>query len=91
MCPFILQPAGVCQVRLDFISMVLASADTEGQCMVDRLSINGATPTVPPNLCGTLTGQHSEAFKDSICYHVQNLKHNWVMISGFSVFGLRKQ
>ncbi|CAG7640722.1 unnamed protein product [Allacma fusca] len=47
----------ICQVKLDFISMNLAPADAMGQCMSDRLSINGATPNVPANLCGMLTGQ----------------------------------
>ncbi|ODM97023.1 hypothetical protein Ocin01_09656 [Orchesella cincta] len=49
----------VCQLRLDFIQLQLATADpTNGQCMADRLSINGVSGTAPPNLCGDLSGQH---------------------------------
>ncbi|OXA63350.1 hypothetical protein Fcan01_02390 [Folsomia candida] len=51
--------SNVCQIRLDFTNMQLAAADPiTGQCMNDRLSINGVSGTVPSNLCGDLSQQH---------------------------------
>ena len=57
--------------RLDFDRLVLAPPSVNegidiGACATDNMVINPGTtttvifPLVPPNLCGTLTGSHSE-------------------------------
>jgi len=51
----------VVQIRVDFISLVLGSP-VQGECRNDSLMISGADmnslATLPPLLCGDLTGQH---------------------------------
>lgn len=51
-------PAGVCQIRLDFVSFNL-KPPTSGECDVDKLIIDGqAQNNVVPPLCGNNNGQH---------------------------------
>ena len=59
----------ICQIRLDFIAADLQQPDatdaasTTGDCVDTILAITAGTSSSsiynnPPNLCGTLTGQH---------------------------------
>jgi len=51
----------ICQLRLDFIKLVIAdpdqSANTATQCLVDIFTVSGASNNVPA-ICGTATDQH---------------------------------
>lgn len=55
--------ASVCQIRLDFIPMILSDPDqnpgTATRCLVDFLTVSGASNIVP-NICGHNMNQHSE-------------------------------
>eukprot|EP00094_Tigriopus_californicus_P013726 TCALIF_13282-PA protein Name:"Protein of unknown function" AED:0.22 eAED:0.30 QI:0/0.88/0.7/1/0.77/0.9/10/0/349 len=55
----------LCQIRLDFVNLVMAQPPTigpmvEGDCATsgDFLAVNSPTGKSPPVTCGTLTGQH---------------------------------
>lgn len=53
----------ICQIRLDFIDATLQQPSTAGVCTNTILDITSGTTgqtfvTSPPNVCGTLTGQH---------------------------------
>lgn len=49
--------AAVCQLRIDFLDLSLATPSGDGVCNTDVLTITGGATTVPP-LCGDNTGQH---------------------------------
>ncbi|XP_026727910.1 uncharacterized protein LOC113494008 [Trichoplusia ni] len=46
----------ICQLRIDFLDLVLAQPNGDGNCMTDAIAITGGN-TVVPILCGDLTGQ----------------------------------
>ncbi|XP_075991108.1 uncharacterized protein LOC142986477 [Anticarsia gemmatalis] len=46
----------ICQLRIDFLDLVLAQPDGDGNCLTDSIAITGGN-TVVPLLCGDLTGQ----------------------------------
>ncbi|CAB3225430.1 unnamed protein product [Arctia plantaginis] len=46
----------ICQLRIDFMDLVLAQPNGDGVCNTDSISITGGN-TVVPLLCGDLTGQ----------------------------------
>ncbi|XP_048488813.1 uncharacterized protein LOC105380153 [Plutella xylostella] len=48
--------AQVCQLRIDFLDMVLAQPDGDGNCISDAVTITGGN-TVVPVICGDNTGQ----------------------------------
>ncbi|CAG9558262.1 unnamed protein product [Danaus chrysippus] len=48
--------SNVCQLRIDFLDLVLAQPDGDGICNTDSISITGGN-TVVPLLCGDNTGQ----------------------------------
>jgi len=53
----------LCQIRLDFDNLVLAQPSSSGDCAPTGDSAVAVSPTgqsPPANICGTLTGQHSE-------------------------------
>lgn len=47
----------ICQLRLDFLDLTLASPNGDGVCNRDALTVTGGSSTVP-TLCGVNTGQH---------------------------------
>lgn len=47
----------VCQLRIEFLDLVLAPPNGDGVCDTDIISVTGGA-TLVPNLCGTLSGQH---------------------------------
>ncbi|CAH1155566.1 unnamed protein product [Phaedon cochleariae] len=49
--------SNICQVRIDFLSLVLAQPNATGFCTTDALIITGGGGTVPV-ICGDNTGQH---------------------------------
>ena len=55
--------SAICQIRLDFLKLEIAK-QADGTCVAgavtNNLNINGPTALDPPELCGTLTGQHSK-------------------------------
>lgn len=44
------------QLRIDFLDLVLAQPDGDGNCVTDSISVTGGN-TIVPLLCGDLTGQ----------------------------------
>ncbi|XP_060535593.1 uncharacterized protein LOC132707687 [Cylas formicarius] len=57
-CVYTIQPCvGSCQVRLDFLSFILAQPDGNGFCVTDSMVITGSASNVPI-LCGENSGQH---------------------------------
>ncbi|KAI5641361.1 hypothetical protein NE865_06399 [Phthorimaea operculella] len=46
----------ICQLRVDFLDMVLAQPNGDGVCATDSITITGGNTIVPP-LCGDNTGQ----------------------------------
>ncbi|KAL0902556.1 hypothetical protein ABMA27_000396 [Loxostege sticticalis] len=46
----------VCQLRIDFLDLVLSQPDGDGNCVTDAITITGGN-TVVPVLCGDNTGQ----------------------------------
>ncbi|XP_041986179.1 uncharacterized protein LOC121738282 [Aricia agestis] len=46
----------ICQLRIDFLDMVLAQPDGDGVCSTDSITITGGN-TIVPTLCGDNTGQ----------------------------------
>ena len=58
-------PQNVCQVRLDFLELQLAPADSrDGHCLTDRLTVSGNSGPAPKNICGDLEGQHSKLYSN---------------------------
>ncbi|CAK1588200.1 unnamed protein product [Parnassius mnemosyne] len=57
-CSIIVQRcnANVCQLRIDFLDMVLAQPNGDGVCATDSITITGGNTVVPP-ICGDNTGQ----------------------------------
>ena len=61
--------ADICRIRLDFVNTVMAGPPTTdagsvtevGRCSVsgDYVTVNSPTKNAIPQMCGTLTGQHS--------------------------------
>ncbi|CAH1961904.1 unnamed protein product [Acanthoscelides obtectus] len=49
--------AGVCQIRLDFLTLRLAQPNGNGTCTTDALLVTGGASIVPA-ICGENTGQH---------------------------------
>ncbi|KAJ6642074.1 hypothetical protein Bhyg_07020 [Pseudolycoriella hygida] len=58
-CSLTISPASsdICQVRLDFLDLTLASPSGDGVCNRDAMTISGGSSSVPA-LCGTNGGQH---------------------------------
>jgi len=51
--------AGICQLRLDFVDVALTQPDlTNGCAGIDNIGIVAGGGLNPPNLCGTLDGEH---------------------------------
>ncbi|XP_063837996.1 uncharacterized protein LOC135087083 [Ostrinia nubilalis] len=48
--------SNICQLRIDFLDMVLAQPDGDGNCATDSITVTGGN-TVVPTLCGDNTGQ----------------------------------
>ncbi|XP_048005808.1 uncharacterized protein LOC125241387 [Leguminivora glycinivorella] len=48
--------SNICQLRIDFMDMVLAQPDGDGVCATDSITVTGGN-TVVPTLCGDNTGQ----------------------------------
>ena len=57
---------GICQLRLDFVDVALTQPALANGCAgIDNIGIvaggaGGANGLNPPNLCGTLDGEHSK-------------------------------
>ena len=75
-CSYTLCPSSsdICQLRVDFESLVMASASTttftKGNCVDDNLVISSPGQPSPPMVCGTLTGQHMYLPASSSCHTV---------------------
>ena len=52
---------GICQIRLDFDTFDIADPATTGACNTDYFDAVGGTGSNPPRICGSSTGQHSNA------------------------------
>jgi hypothetical protein len=73
----------ICQIRLDFFSTTLqqpssTAGATAGVCTDTILDITSGTTsnsftTNPPNLCGTLTGQHGKYKRLSFGVNEENI------------------
>ncbi|CAG4929456.1 unnamed protein product [Parnassius apollo] len=48
--------ADICQLRIDFLDMVLAQPNGDGVCATDAITITGGN-TIVPTICGDNTGQ----------------------------------
>ncbi|XP_037085523.1 uncharacterized protein LOC119106035 [Pollicipes pollicipes] len=48
----------ICQMRLDFDQLSLASPDANGVCRQDQFTVIGAASSQPPVICGVNGGQH---------------------------------
>ncbi|CAH2035196.1 unnamed protein product, partial [Iphiclides podalirius] len=48
--------SNICQLRIDFLDMVLAQPDGDGVCSTDSITITGGN-TIVPTICGDNTGQ----------------------------------
>ncbi|XP_061705519.1 uncharacterized protein LOC133516539 [Cydia pomonella] len=48
--------SNICQLRIDFLDMVLAQPDGDGVCTTDSITVTGGN-TIVPTLCGDNTGQ----------------------------------
>ncbi|XP_026758625.2 uncharacterized protein LOC113518061 [Galleria mellonella] len=48
--------SNICQLRIDFLDMVLAQPDGDGNCATDSVTVTGGN-TVVPTICGDNTGQ----------------------------------
>ncbi|XP_014369924.2 uncharacterized protein LOC106719946 [Papilio machaon] len=48
--------SNVCQLRIDFLDMVLAQPNGDGVCLTDAVTITGGN-TIVPTICGDNTGQ----------------------------------
>lgn len=48
---------GICQVRIDFLSLSLSQPNATGVCDTDALTVTGGAGPVPI-ICGENTGQH---------------------------------
>ena len=52
---------GICQLRLDFVDVALTQPnDANGCAGIDNIGIVAGGGLNPPNLCGTLDGEHSK-------------------------------
>ena len=49
----------ICQIRLDFDTVVLDQPSSTGTCS-DEFSVDSPASADPPTLCGTFSGTHSK-------------------------------
>ncbi len=67
----ILQQQNICQIKLEFVNVMLQEAQVRGQnagnCQSESLTVIGAANINGPlKVCGRLTGQHSK-------FHLKNM------------------